>query len=126
MANNDFQWFNDMLKEHKPKKSVKKWFRDRLDDATDFFDHNKEFCIIVGVPVMMKLIGLGTAGVRAAGRNHVVKTEIRAKERRFYDPSLRCYWQLNHKLSNTEKTMISKRRKNGERLADILNDMNLL
>lgn len=125
MANNERIFFCN-LKDLKPKKSVKKWLGDRLDEGVKFWNENKEFVLFVGIPVATSLIGLGKAGIKAAGKNRAVRTEIKMKNRRFYDPSLRCYWNLNHELSNSEKVMISKRRKSGEKLSDILSDMRLI
>ena len=43
-----------------------------------------------------------------------------------YDRSLGHYWRLKRELSNKEWLEIDKRKKEGERLADILADMRVL
>ncbi len=48
------------------------------------------------------------------------------KEHYYYDRSLGYYWALKRKLSNRELLEIDSRKKNGERLADILSDLNVL
>ena len=43
-----------------------------------------------------------------------------------YDRSLGHYWRLRRELSNKEWLEIDQRKKNGERLADILDEMKVL
>lgn len=43
-----------------------------------------------------------------------------------YDRSLGHYWRLKRELSNNEWLEIDRRKKNGERLSDVLSDMKVL
>ena len=43
-----------------------------------------------------------------------------------YDRSLGHYWKLRRELTNDEWLEIDKRKKEGERLSDILDDMKVL
>ena len=122
--NNDRVFFCNMKDLNRGR--VKAWFRERVNDAVTFYNNNKEFVIMVGIPVVTGIIGLGKAGIRAADRSHRDRVDRHNREMRFYDPSLKCWWQLKHPLSNVEKVMISKRRANGEKVSTILHDMNLV
>lgn len=48
------------------------------------------------------------------------------KELYCYDRSLGHYWELRRKLNNHEWVEIDKRKRNGEKLADILDSMKVL
>jgi len=50
----------------------------------------------------------------------------RNKQYTIYDRSLGCYLSLSRKLGKKELVLINKRKQNGEKLVDILNDMNML
>ena len=108
------------------KKSIKVKAKEALDNAVDFYNHNREFVIMVAVPTVVALTGLGKTAIRSAGRKHRTRVEDRAKRMRIYDPSLHSWWSLNHEMSNNERKMIDRRRRNGERLSDILADMKLI
>lgn len=125
MNNNDDRIYFCDMKDLK-KGSFKAWCRDRVNDATNFYDEHKEFINVVAVPVTLALIGLGKSGIRSAQANHRRKMEQRDKDMRFYDPSLKCWWQLNRRMTSTDKVMIAKRRAKGEKVASILKDMNLV
>lgn len=51
---------------------------------------------------------------------------VRPKHLYCYDRSLGHYWKLRRELTNEEWLEIDKRKKNGERLSDILDDMRVL
>lgn len=55
-----------------------------------------------------------------------LKKEEGLKNLYCYDRSLGHYWSLRRELSNSEWLAIDERKKNGERLADILNDLKVL
>ena len=69
--------------------------------------------------------GIATLG-KLGGKVLNVFKEKHLQERTCYDRSLGHYWQLNRTLSNKEWIAIEERRKNGERLADILKDLKVL
>lgn len=48
------------------------------------------------------------------------------KDMRIYDAREGFYWELRRKLTNTERQAISRKRKNGEKLGDILEEMKVL
>lgn len=75
-----------------------------------------------GAPVV-KMI---TNAVISANRRAAVKTEQESKEIYCYDRSLGHYWELKRKLTNSDWIKINSRKANGESLADILTDMDVL
>jgi len=60
------------------------------------------------------------------GRQRVIRQERYNKERYIYDRSLGMYLHTRRPLTNRDFERISARRRNGERLADILYDMGIL
>ena len=76
-------------------------------------------------------IGSGVAGVVGWGIKNLVKARNQKKEELLknnycYDRSLGHYWKLRRELTNSEWVEIDKRKKNGERLADILDSLKVL
>ena len=55
-----------------------------------------------------------------------LKKEEDLKNLYCYDRSLGHYWSLKRELTNAEWLAIDERKKNGERLSDILKDLNVL
>lgn len=100
--------------------------REKFDGFVRFVDNNKEFVILVGIPAITGLFRAGKSITRTASRNHTIRLEERNKDMRCYDPRLGHYWELKRKLTNDEWRFIDRRRKKGERLSDILSDLNVL
>ena len=104
------------------KARMKAWFREKYEDAKDFADRNKEV-LAVAVPVIG---GVVTAGIKAISKHAKLHKEHHLKNEYCYDRSLGHYWELRRKLTNSEWVEIDKRKKNGERLADILDSLKVL
>lgn len=97
---------------------AKEWIREHGADALK---------VTIAGAVVLVPIGLSIAGhVNRARVNRRLEKVERDKELHVYDRSLGCYLRLKHKLSSDELATISKRKQNGERLVDILNDLKLL
>ena len=79
--------------------------------------------VITLAPVVIG--GIATV-IKVAGKRSNLRKEEELKELYCYDRSLGHYWRLRRELSNQEWLEIDKRKKNGERLSDILSDMNVL
>lgn len=71
-------------------------------------------------------IGLVTVGVKTFGKSVNLRKEKALKENYCYDRSLGMYWKLKRALTNQEWQAIDRRKANGERLGNILSDMNVL
>lgn len=90
---------------------------------------NKELSLVIipaGLAVGTALVKGGIHITKGAIRAHNLKKEETLKDLYCYDRSLGHYWQLRRKLRNDEWIAIENRRKQGERLADILDDLHVL
>lgn len=101
---------------------MKEKLKSKIKKATEWCKENKDILIIV-IPAAAAGI---TGAVKLGSKALNVYKEQNLQNRTCYDRSLGHYWQLNRTLSNKEWIAIEQRRKNGERLADILNDMKVL
>lgn len=71
-------------------------------------------------------IAVGKGIVRAMSKRNHLKKEQNLKENYCYDRSLGHYWKLRRPLDNDEWLEIDRRKKNGERLSDILDELKVL
>ena len=104
----------------KARKKAKR--RERIREKTVkvqgwYYDHRQE--ILVLAPVVLAAIKFGGKQVKLSKEKHL-------KEDYCYDRSLGHYWALRRTPSNQEWLEIDRRKRNGERMADILSDMRLL
>ncbi len=90
--------------------------------ARDWYWRNRD---TINVAAPFVLGGLFTT-VKVVGKRRNLRKEEMLKNRYCYDRSLGHYWALKRDLSNREWLAIDHRRKKGERLANILKDMNVL
>ena len=78
----------------------------------------------------MVIVPVAIGGLTKIGKSMVrsrnLRKEEHLKEEFVYDRSLGHYWALKRRLSNKEWLEIEARRKNGERLSDILADLKVL
>lgn len=65
-------------------------------------------------------------GVRKICHLRSTKKVEMLKNNYCYDRSLGHYWKLRRELTNDEWVLIDKRKKSGERLADILDELKVL
>lgn len=93
------------------------------DKVQDFIERNNKELLIVMVPVVIS--GLVTVSKVVVKRGNLNK-EQQLKEKYCYDRSLGHYWALKRQLSNKEWLEIDKRKRNGEKLSDILSEMKVL
>lgn len=106
-------------------RELKEKAKQKVEDGLIWVNNNKE-ALAVATPIIMvagKLLG---KSVKAANKKVDMKQQKDLKELYCYDRSLGHYWKLRRKLTNTEWVEIERRRKNGEKLADILSDMRVL
>jgi hypothetical protein len=111
----------DITDECKKAERRQKW-EDRLAKAKNWWDENKN-AVIVGAPIVG---GFAIKGLQILGRYHNLRLEQRNKDRRCYDTSLGHYWELKRKLNNSDWVKINNRRRRGESLGEILNDLGVL
>lgn len=94
----------------------------KIEEAGDWFNRNKE-TVLVLTPVV---IGGITTVVKVVGKRVNLHKEEAVKNLYCYDRSLGHYWALRRELSNKEWLEIDQRKKNGERLSDILAELKVL
>ncbi len=94
----------------------------KLARGWNWIKENKEVLIVV-VPAAAAGI---TGACKLGGKALDMVREHQHQDLKCYDRSLGHYWKLNRELSNDEWVAIEQRRKNGERLADILSEMRVL
>ncbi len=92
------------------------------DNTIDWCKENKALAAGLGIAVLK----LGGKAVKAVARIHCANTESRNRDLRCYDASLGHYWELKRKLRKEDWLKIDRRKRSGERLGDILNDLGVL
>lgn len=95
--------FEDFEREQK-RREFKEKIHVKIQNGKDLIIRNKEALLIL-TPIAI---------------------EEELKDLYCYDRSLGHYWRLRRELSNKEWLEIDQRKKNGERLADILDEMKVL
>lgn len=111
----------DFKKEIK-KRQRKEWFQSKVDNAGRWINNNKEMILILGPAAL----GAVTAGAKVVSKHVQQHKEKDLKDLYCYDRSLGHYWKLCRELTNSEWVEIDKRKNNGERLADILDELKVL
>lgn len=101
-------------------------FKQKIEEAVDKYkdlvaEHPAESMALV-TAAFGSLIGLA----RRYDRKKDLREQQRLREEYIYDRSIGDYWHTRRKLTNGDKLEIERRRRGGESLGDILNDMGLL
>lgn len=104
---------------------VREWVGDKTQELAEWAEDHQEF-LRVAIPFTTGAVALIAKGARNVSKRRKLDEERRLKENYCYDRSLGHYWELRRKLTNEEWRIIEARRANGERLADILNDLKVL
>ena len=117
------------IKKESKRRERKEWFEKKVESVTNWFNNNRELAMIVipaGLAVGGFIIKGSVKAVNGAIRTHNLKKEEDLKNLYCYDRSLGHYWKLRRELTNDEWVEIDKRKKAGERLADILSELKVL
>lgn len=104
------------------KAGVKEKIKEKIQKGKEWVIKNKD-TVIVFTPVVIG--GIATIAKVAGKRINLQKQEA-VKNLYCYDRSLGHYWSLRRELSNHEWLEIDMRKKNGERLSDILSELRVL
>ena len=107
----------DFKKEQRKQKFYKK-----LNDIKRILYENKEMVVFFTPIVVSSTVWL----TKTISKNIILGKEKNLKELYCYDRSLGHYWSLKRTLTNKEWVEIDKRKNNGERLADILDELKVL
>lgn len=97
-------------------------FKTRFRNFTYWCSRNKEVIITLAPIVISGTIAL----VKVISRHNNNRKSQELHDLYCYDRSLGHYWKLRRELTNKEWLEIDLRRKNGERLADILDSLKVL
>lgn len=100
----------------------KRAIKDKVQKCKEWIVRNKE-AAVASVPIV---IGGITTVVKAVNKHNSQRKEQELKELYCYDRSLGHYWKLKRPLSNDEWLEIDKRKKSGERLPEILEELRVL
>lgn len=110
------------LKRAEKKARFRENFYRKYNDFKYWCINNKEEIMIFG-PIV---IGCIATCVKVAGKHANLRKEEDLKDLYCYDRSLGHYWRLKRELSNQEWIEIDRRKKDGERLSDILDQLKVL
>ena len=103
------------------KREAKKKFR----NGVEWLKENKETVILL-TPIAIGGLKVVTTIAKTVGQRNNLRREENIKNLYCYDPSLGHYWALKRELTNSEWVNIDKRRKNGERMSEILEELRVL
>lgn len=112
---------DDFRKEER-KREFKEKIDSKIQNGKEWFMRNKE-TVIALTPVV---IGGVTSITKVVGKRVNLRKQESLKNLYCYDRSLGHYWSLKRELTNREWLEIDRRKKNGERLADILAELRVL
>lgn len=112
---------DEFTKELKRRERKEK-FQRKCSDVKNWATANKETIVLLA-PIM---IGCATGIIKGVNKQVKLSKEKDLKELYCYDRSLGHYWKLRRELTNSEWVEIDRRKKNGERLADILDELKVL
>lgn len=108
------------------RESKRRAFKDKINakiqNGKEWIVRNKEVVITL-TPV---IIGGVTTVSKVVGKRINLRKQENLKDLYCYDRSLGHYWRLRRELTNKEWLEIDQRKKNGERLSDILEQMKVL
>lgn len=122
------------IDEKKTARSIKKTykrlqFKRKMKKFGQWISDNRDMVVILGPAVIAlsaTIITKSTNLIMAGVKQINMRTEKNLKEHYCYDRSLGHYWKLRRELTNREWVEIDKRRRSGERMADILNELRVL
>lgn len=117
----EYYTIDDVYREN-AKNRFKRSVRDKYDRIRDWCRDHKDEIMILG-PVILSAV---TTIVKIGGKHVNLHKEQNLKDLYCYDRSLGHYWALRRELTNKEWLEIDARKKNGERLADILAELKVL
>ena len=117
---------NDNVIDFRTKDQKKAEFKERVKEkfqnGKEWIIRNKE-TVITLTPIVIG--GLSTV-TKVVGKHINLRKQESVKNLYCYDRSLGHYWNLRRELTNREWLEVDRRKKNGERLADILSEMKVL
>lgn len=115
----------DELVNNKKKADRRAWVYEKVNKAKWFVeDHKAQIAAVAAVTPVV--VGTIMQIARMVSQQDRLKKAKDLKELYCYDRSLGHYWKLRRELTNDEWLAIDARKRSGERLADILKELNVL
>lgn len=115
----------DELVNNKKKADRRAWVYEKVNKAKWFVeDHKAQIAAVAAVTSVV--VGTIMQIARMVSQQDRLKKAKDLKELYCYDRSLGHYWKLRRELTNDEWLAIDARKRSGERLADILKELNVL
>lgn len=115
----------DELVNNKKKADRRAWVYEKVNKAKWFVeDHKAQIAAVAAATPVV--VGTIIQIARMVSQQDRLKKAKDLKELYCYDKSLGHYWKLRRELTNDEWLAIDARKRSGERLADILKELNVL
>lgn len=115
----------DELVNNKKKADRRAWVYEKVTKAKWFVeDHKAQMAAVAAATPVV--VGTIMQIARMVSQQDRLKKAKDLKELYCYDRSLGHYWKLRRELTNDEWLAIDARKRSGERLADILKELNVL
>lgn len=115
----------DELVNNKKKADRRAWVYEKVTKAKWFVEDHKAQIAAVAAATPV-IVGTIMQIARMVSQQDRLKKAKDLKELYCYDRSLGHYWKLRRELTNDEWLAIDARKRSGERLADILKELNVL
>jgi hypothetical protein len=100
--------------------------REKMRKVGEWCNRNKDVIFFFGALIIPQATRIIVTAIVNGNRNAMAAKESISKDLSCYDRSSGHYWSLCRKPTNAEWTIIESRKADGERLGEILDDMNLL
>lgn len=115
----------DELVNNKKKADRRAWVYEKVNKAKWFVeDHKAQIAAVAAATPVV--VGTIMQIARMVSQQDRLKKAKDLKELYCYDRSLGHYWKLRRELTNDEWLAIDARKRSGERLADVLKELNVL
>lgn len=115
----------DELVNNKKKANRRAWVYDKVNRVKWFVeDHKAQIAAVAAATPVV--VGTVMQVAKMVNQNNRLRKQKNLKELYCYDRSLGHYWKLRRELTNDEWLAIDARKRSGERLADILKELNVL
>lgn len=115
----------DELVNYKKKADRRAWVYEKVNKAKWFVEDHKAQIAAVAAATPV-IVGTIMQIARMVSQQDRLKKAKDLKELYCYDRSLGHYWKLRRELTNDEWLAIDARKRSGERLGDILKELNVL
>lgn len=110
------------IRRESKKREIKDKVSAKIQNGKEWVMAHKE-AVAALIPITIKGV---TTVVKVVCKRRNLHKEEQLKDLYCYDRSLGHYWSLRRELTNKEWLELDQRKKNGERLSDILSEMKVL